>query len=338
MNRVTIEDVAKRAGVSKSTVSQILNKKRRSVPETEERVMQAVKELGYRPSLVARSLTSKRTQTAALLISDVSNPFYPDVILGVEEIAFAEDYSIFLCNTNYDLERGLKLVQSLVDKSVDGILFMSSSMSLEMVQEAVENQIQAVVLDWEDSNLQELASTIKINFESGIQQAIRHLVESGHQRIAHISGPLSLWTAQERKNLFLKALEQNGIDPRQAIIVEGDLRIEGGRKAFEQLSKLKPMPTAVVAANDLMALGVLWAARGAGLELPKDLSVIGLDDIDLASKVSPSLSTIALPRREIGRLAMRTLLEMIQSGKEAVKSRLTVETTFVLRQSTERIR
>ncbi|MDI6813955.1 MAG: substrate-binding domain-containing protein, partial [Desulfitobacteriaceae bacterium] len=140
------------------------------------------------------------------------------------------------------------------------------------------------------------------------------------------------------KNLFLKALEQNGLDPLKAIIIEGDLRIEGGRKAFEQLYKLTPMPTAVVAANDLMALGVLWAARGAGLELPKDLSVIGLDDIDLASKVSPSLSTIALPRREIGRLAMQTLLEMIQAGKEAVKSRLTVDTTFVLRQSTERIR
>ncbi len=338
MNRVTINEVAKRAGVSKSTVSHVLNKTRAVEEPTRQKVLKAVEELGYRPSLVARSLKSKRTNTAGLLISDVSNPFYPDVILGVEEVAFTEDYSIFLCNTNYDLERGLKLVQSLVDKSVDGIMFMSSSMSMEMVQEAVENRIKVVVLDWEESNLQEMASTITINFEIGIQQAIRHLVESGHRRIAHISGPLNLWTARVRKNAFLKALEQSGVDPSQAVIIEGDLRIEGGRKAFEQLIKLTPRPTAVVAANDLTALGVIWAARNAGLDLPKDLSVVGLDDIDLASKVSPSLSTIALPRREIGRLAMRTLLEMIAQGKDAEKSRLTVDTTFVLRQSTERVR
>ncbi|PWH15764.1 MAG: LacI family transcriptional regulator [Anaerolineae bacterium] len=337
MNRVTIKDVANRAGVSKTTVSHVLNKTRPVQEETRQKVIKAIEELGYRPSQVARSLISKRTKTAGLLISDVSNPFYPDVILGVEEIAFAEDYSIFLCNTNYDLERGLKLVQSLVDKSVDGILFMSSSMSLEMVQEAVENQIHAVVLDWEDNNLEELASTITINFESGIQQAVRHLVEIGHKQIAHISGPLNLWTAQVRKNIFLKALERNGLDASQAVIIEGDLRIEGGRKAFEQLSQLNPRPTAVVAANDLMALGVLWAARNAGLDLPRDLSVIGLDDIDLASKVSPSLSTVALPRREIGKQAMRLLLDMISQGKQATKSRVMVDTTFVLRQSTQRI-
>ena len=337
MNRVTIKDVANRAGVSKSTVSHVLNKTRAVEEATRQKVLSAVEELGYRPSQVARSLISKRTKTAGLLISDVSNPFYPDVILGVEEIAFANDYSIFLCNTNYDLERGLKLVQSLVDKSVDGILFMSSSMSLQMVQEAVENRIHAVVLDWEENNLEELASTITINFESGIQQAVRHLIELGHQRIAHISGPLNLWTAQVRKNAFLKALEQNGVCASQAIIIEGDLRIEGGRKAFEQLYQLNPRPSAVLAANDLMALGVLWAARNAGLDLPRDLAVVGLDEIDLASKVSPSLSTVALPRREIGKMAMRLLLEMIGEGKEATKSRLTVDTTFVLRQSTQRV-
>lgn len=337
MNRVTIKDVAIQAGVSQSTVSHVLNKTRVVEEATRQKVLRAVEELGYRPSQVARSLISKRTKTAGLLISDVSNPFYPDVILGVEEVAFANDYSIFLCNTNYDLERGLKLVQSLVDKSVDGILFMSSSMSLQMVQEAVENRIQAVVLDWEENNLEELASTITINFQSGFQQAVRHLIEIGHRQIAHISGPLSLWTAQVRKNAFLKALEQNGLDASQAIIIEGDLRIEGGRKAFEQLYHLNPRPSAVLAANDLMALGVLWAARNAGLDLPSDLSVVGLDDIDLASKVSPSLSTVALPRREIGRTAMRLLLEMIREGKEATKSRLTIDTTFVLRQSTQRV-
>lgn len=334
MNRITIKDVANLAGVSKTTVSHVLNQTRFVQEETRQRVLKAIEELGYRPSSIARSLVSKRTKTIGLLISDVGNPFYPDVILGVEEVALANDYSIFLCNTNYDLQRALKYIHTIIDKSVDGVLFMSSSMTLEMVEEVTRHQIHAVVLDWGAMNLEEMASTITINFEAGIQQAIQHLVEIGHRYIAHVSGPLNLWTAQVRRDAFLRALQKFGLDRDNAVVIEGDLRIEGGRKALDELMKLNPRPTAVFTANDLMALGLIWSARNYQLNLPADLSVVGLDDIDLSSKVTPPLSTVAMPRNEIGKMAMKMLLDLIESGDSGRKQKVSVDTTFILRQST----
>ncbi|MDD2695890.1 MAG: LacI family DNA-binding transcriptional regulator [Anaerolineales bacterium] len=334
MKRVTINDVATTAGVSKSTVSHVINKTRFVEEATRQKVLAAIASLEYRPSNIARSLVSKRTKTAGLLISDVGNPFYSEVILGAEEVAMLNDYSIFLCNTSYDLERGMKYIHSLIDKSVDGLLFMSSSMSLEMVEEVVKNQIQAVVFDWEDVHLDNLAATITINFREGIREAVRHLVESGHREISHISGPLDLWTAQVRRDAFLDSLREYGLDPKRSVVIEGDLRIEGGRNAFEQLIQIKPRPTAVFAANDLMALGVLWAARNYGFNLPEQLSVVGLDDIDLASKVTPALTTVALPRYDMGKLAMKTLLDMIEKPTEKNGGKLEVATRLIVRQST----
>lgn len=334
MKRVTITDVANSAGVSKSTVSHVINKTRFVEEATRQKVLAAIDSLGYRPSNIARSLVSKRTKTAGLLISDVGNPFYSEVILGAEEVAMQNDYSIFLCNTSYDLERGMRYIHSLIDRSVDGLLFMSSRMSLEMVEEVIKNQIQAVIFDWEDAHLDDQAATITIDFREGIREAVRHLVELGHREISHVSGPLNLWTAQVRRDAFLDSLRECGLDPKRSVIVEGDLRIEGGRNAFEQLIHRTPRPTAVFAANDLMALGVLWAARNYGLELPAQLSVVGLDDIDLASKVTPTLTTVALPRYEMGKQAMKTLLTMIEKPSEFSGGKLEIATRLIIRQST----
>jgi len=334
MKRITITDVAKRAGVSKSTVSHVLNQTRFVEEETRRKVSTTIEELGYRPSNIARSLVSKRTKTAGLLISDVGNPFYPDVIRGVEEVALSHGYSIFLCNTNYDLVRSMEFIRSLIEKSVDGILFMSSSMSMEMVEEAIQNQIQAVVLDWGVSQVEDLTGTIRINFTEGIRQAIQHLVELGHTQIAHVSGPLDLWTAQARRDTFLVSLRENGVNPDQALIIEGNLRIEGGRRAFEQLIHASPRPTAVFAANDLTALGIVWAARNYGLNLPEQLSIIGLDNIELASEVNPTLTTVALPRNEMGKLAMKLLLDLIENPEVVDGHKLEVATQLIIRQST----
>ncbi|OGO30688.1 MAG: hypothetical protein A2Z16_15330 [Chloroflexi bacterium RBG_16_54_18] len=331
--RVTITDVAHEAGVSKSTVSHVINHTRFVEPETSQKVISAIDLLGYRPSGIARSLVSKRTRTAGLLISDVGNPFYHEVIMGVEDIALANDYSVFLCNTSYDLDRGMKFIQSLIDKSVDGVLFMTSVLSFEMVQEVTKNQIKAVVLDWGNSHINELASTVTIDFKEGINQAVAHLVKLGHSRIAHVSGPLHLWTSQVRKEAFQEALCHQGLDPNEAVIIEGNLRIEGGTMAFGELSRYRQLPTAIIAANDLTALGILWEARNAGLRLPEDLSIIGLDDIDLASKVTPALTTIAIPRFEAGQLAMQIMLNMLGSPSFQVFSQR-IPTRLVLRDST----
>lgn len=333
MKRITIKDVALRSGVSKSTVSHVINQTRFVEEHTKQRVLKAIRELNYRPSSIARSLVSQRTGTAGLLISDVGNPFYHDVIRGVEEVALANGYSIFLCNTGYDSHRGMKYIHSLVDRLVDGIMFMSSAMNIDMVREVHTNSIQSVVLDWGGTNVSEMAATITIDFDAGICDAVQHLVELGHERIALAGGPSNLWTAKIREQAFLNAITVCQPTVEGAILPEGNLRIEGGHQAFEALERLTPRPTAVIAANDLTALGIMWAARNAGYRLPDELSIIGLDNIDLASRVTPTLTTIALPRYEIGRLAMNNLLTLIREPAKP-KTHQTVATRLLVREST----
>ena len=333
MKRVTIKDVALRSGVSKSTVSHVINQTRFVEDHTKQKVLQAIRDLNYRPSSIARSLVSQRTGTAGLLISDVGNPFYHDVILGVEEVALANGYSIFLCNTGYDLDRGMKYIHSLVDRLVDGVLFMSSAMNLDMLKEVHTNSIQSVVLDWGGTNASEMAATITIDFNTGICEAIHHLIELGHERIALAGGPGILWTARIRERAFLDAITACQPAIEGIILSEGNLRIEGGYQAFEELSRFAPRPTAVIAANDLTALGIMWAARNAGYQLPEELSIIWLDDIDLASRVAPTLTTIAMPRYEIGKLAMSNLLALIREPSQPKTDRI-VATHLIVREST----
>lgn len=338
MSQTTITDVANTAGVSKSTVSRVLNGTAEYMREdTRQRVLEAIAELSYRPSSVARSLVSKRTLTAGILVSDVGNPFYPEVIHGVEDVALGRGYDIFLCNTNYDLERGKQCIRSLADKQVDGVLIMSSSMSDEWVQELVKNNIPAIVLDWPAQTGEGVIGNININFEPGIRAVVDHLVEIGHRHFAHISGPQHLWTTRLRQDAFLKSVAAHGIDPEMVVIVEGDLHIEGGRQGLAQLLTTRPHPTAVFTANDLMAVGVVRAARAYNLRVPEDLSVVGLDDIWLVADMEPPLTTVVLPRYEIGQMAMQMLLEVLQDSKKfppgSVYSRQ-VETHLVIRRST----
>jgi LacI family transcriptional regulator len=335
--RVTMREVAERAGVSKSTVSHVINETRFVEEATKQRVLQAIKDLDYRPSKVARGLAVRQTHTAGLLISDVGNPFYHQVILGVEDTALANDYSVFLFNASYDLDRSMKYILSMIDRRVDGVMFMSSRMSIELVNQLEKHQIPAVVLDWEATQIEGVAG-ISYDFESGIQQAVDHLIELGHTQFAHVSGPLDLWTVRARQNTFLAALQCHGIHHSNVTIVEGNLRIGGGRKALQQLLKTSPRPTAVFAANDLTALGLMWEARDYGLQIPNDLSVIGLDDIALASEITPTLTTIALPCYHIGCLATNMLLELIRARDNTASGELSlhqvVQTKLVIRQST----
>lgn len=333
MKRVTIKDVALRSGVSKSTVSHVINQTRFVEEHTKQKVLKAIQALNYRPSSIARSLVSQRTETAGLLISDVGNPFYHDVIRGVEEVALANGYSIFLCNTGYDVNLGVKFIRSLIDRLVDGIMFMSSNLNIEMIQEVHSNMVQSVVLDWGGMNVSKLAATITIDFSNGINEAVQHLASLGHKRIAFASGPTSLWTAKIRNQAFLNAVEICQVAIDAVVLPGGNLQIEGGYQAFDELSKITPRPSAVIAANDLTALGIMWAARNAGFKLPEDLSIVGLDDIDLASRVTPALTTIALPRIEIGRLAMQDLLSQIREPSQP-KTNHSMTTRLVVREST----
>jgi LacI family transcriptional regulator len=339
MSRPTIADVARLAGVSKSTVSRVLNENMHYMrPETRERVAQAISVLGYNPSSVARSLISKRTHAVGLLVSDISNPFYADVIHGVEDVAIARGYDVFLCNTNYDVKRGAAYARSLVAKQVDGVIIMTSNVSDEWMQDLVRCQVPVVILDWDTRCLPGgVMRSILIDFDAGIQAAVDHLLSLGHRRLAHVSGPLRYPTSRQRLDSFLHALSRRGIDPASVTAIEGNLRIDGGVSALQKIMAMPNRPTAVFTANDLMALGMIWSAAGKGIQIPEDLSVIGLDDISLAGDIHPPLTTVSLPRYEIGRLAMNMLLEV--QNDPAILDRLpdrhcTVQSGFSVRKTT----
>jgi DNA-binding LacI/PurR family transcriptional regulator len=259
------------------------------------------------------------------------------VIHGAEDVAIAHGYGLFLCNTNYDLQRGWAYVQSLADKQVDGVLIMSSSMSDEWLLELARHQIPTVVVDWDVRQV--VTSTLRVitqDFGTGIREAVDHLVALGHRRLAHVSGPLDLETSRIRRDAFLDAAAAQGIDPTQVQVVEGNLRTDGGRRALAQLLELAVPPTAVFAANDLTAIGIIWAVRDCGLRVPEDLSVVGLDNIQLSAEITPPLTTVALQRYELGSMAMQMLLDLRSSTESNPEcpSRSEMVSHLVIRQST----
>ncbi len=339
--RTTMSDVARRAGVSKSTVSHVINQTRFVSPQTTLLVREAIEELEFRPSQLARSLSARHTNTIGLLISDIDNPFYPQVIKGVEEIALSVSYNVFLANVGYDTQRIINSTQSMLDRQIDGVICMSTRFPPELIAQLAAENLPSVFLDWQPpahSLRSDNFATIQVDFETGIKQAVDHLISLGHRQFAHISGPQDAWTSQDRQQTFLTALREQGIPPNDVCIVEGNLQIDGGRAALENILEAPTIPSAVFCANDLSALGFLWEARQKGFSVPEDFSLIGLDDIPLSSQISPGLTTIALPIREIGKEAMCTLLNMISEPWSGEKSARPIPahipTKLIVREST----
>ncbi|GLH71746.1 LacI family transcriptional regulator [Geothrix limicola] len=333
----TITDVAEEAGVSRSTVSRVLSGSDAPIkPATREKVLEVVAKLGFRPNAVARSLSGKRTYTVGVLVSDIGNPFYADVIKGVEDAGLPEGYNLFLGNTNFDLERGTTLIHSLIDRRVDGVIILFSRTSKEWLTTLAGHNIPVTVVD-PDASLPTLESvSIKVDFRPGIRAAVEHLVGLGHWRFAHVSGPLDLQTSRHRRDVFLEELAARGIKPSHIQCEEGDFHIEGGREAARRLFDRKTWPTAIFTANDLMALGVLGEAHARDLRVPQDLSVIGLDDIWPAAHSTPPLSTVAMPRYQIGFQAMSRLMKHLKEAKPKRKSsqEISLATQLVIREST----
>jgi LacI family transcriptional regulator len=339
MARLTIADVARAAGVSKSTVSRVLNGGEPHLrDETRARVMQAITALEYRPSQLARSLALKRSQTLGLLISDISDPFYGEIILGMEDIALADGYDLFLCNTMYDTERGMRFVRSLIDKQVDGVLVVTTSLDDGFVEELIRHQIPFVALDWPAEVVKGRAGIVTVDFEQGIGAAVEHLVQLGHRSMALVNGPAHLRTSLRKHAAFFAALSAHSLDGLAAVVEARNMRIEDGRQAFHTVwNGSDRRPTAIVAANDMLAIGVQWAARNEGVALPQALSIVGFGDMPLASQISLPLTTIALARYELGAIMMRMLLDLLPAGvgdwPGSTPCKL-IETQLVVRKST----
>lgn len=343
MTRSTIADVARAAGVSKSTVSRVLTGSEPYMrAETRARVMRAIALLDYRPSQVERSLALKRSQTIGLLISDISDPFYAEIILGMESVAVAHGYDLFLCNTMYDTARGMRFVRSLADKQVDGVVVVTTSLEDTFVEELVRHQIPFVALDWPAEVVKGRAGVITVDFETGIAAAVAHLAHLRHRSIALVNGPPHLRTSHRKQAAFVAALAVHGLADRAAVVEVKNMRIDEGRQSFHTLwSRPERRPTAVLAANDMLAIGVQWAARNAGIPLPDALSIIGFGDMPLAAQISLPLTTIALARYELGTNLMCMLLDLLQrdvdgdmnDGSNSIPIKQ-VETQLVVRKST----
>lgn len=326
-----MRDVAEHAGVSATTVSHVINETRLVSDELRERVLAAIDELDYRPNHLARSLRRGRTHTIGMIIPTGINPYFAEIAQGVEETSFEEGYSVILCNSKGSPDKARTYADVLVEKQVDGILLVSVELSVEGIRTLQAQQVPLVVVNRDISGSR--TDSVLVDQAHGSYLGTRHLTGQGHRRVACITGPSDLTPSAERIAGYRQGLAEAGVPVDESLILESSLDFEGGYEAACQLIPMARSPTAVVAGNDLMALGTIRAAREMGRRVPEDLSVVGYDDVILASYSIPPLTTIAQPRHEIGVLAATLLLERMRDPDLPPRQR-SLDVSLVVRQST----
>ncbi len=329
----TLRDVARRAGVSIATVSYVLNGTRSVSPEVEARVREAVRALQYRPNRLARGLRRKCTHVIGLVVPDSANPFFAEIARGLEDLSFAHDHSVILCNSDGDPAKEQRYLGVLIEQQVDGIALVSVRSTPAHLSMLRQRGIPFVVVDRDLPGL-EADCVLADNFQGGYL-ATRHLLERRHRRIACITGPSELTPSADRVRGYRKALEEAGIRPPEVWVRRGDFRAESGYEAARFFLGLpaEVRPTAIFACNDLMAIGAMRAIGEAGLSIPDDIALVGFDDILLASYVIPPLTTVAQPTYEMGRMAGDLLLRRL-GEPDRPPARLILPVRLVVRQST----
>ncbi|HSL31687.1 MAG TPA: LacI family DNA-binding transcriptional regulator [Anaerolineales bacterium] len=328
----TIREVAESAGVSYATVSHVINNTRVVSQETRERVLAAMSALNYRPNALARSLRQGKTNTMGLVLPDSANPFFAEISRSIEDEAFKKGYSVFLCNTELDLERELFYVDVLSKKQVDGIIFVAAGDQADSLDYLVHRNLPVVMIDRDVPNVD--VDAVLTDHQLGGFLATRHLLELGHTRIACIAGPSSITPSAERIIGYRNALEQAGLAYDENLVLRGDYHAQSGLEITHAILQMKPRPTAIFALNDLMALGALRAAAEAGCSVPGDLAIVGYDDLELAHFTNPPLTTIAQPKKEIGAQAVRLLIDRM-SQKSSPPRRLVLPPELIIRRSTQ---
>jgi len=331
---MNIRAVAKLANVSTATVSRTINDPSKVSPGTAERVRQAIESTNFYPNTNARALGSGRSNLYGLIISDITNPFFPELVKAFEDIAVEHGQEVLIANTNYDPERIKVCVIRMLQRKVDGVAIMTSEMEEDLVRVFSKRQIPLVFLDL--GTPAPGVNCIRINYPLGVELAVSHLVGLGHRKIAFLSGPLALKSARARLEAFGASRARHRLKIDARMIQESNHRIDGGHEAMKRILSSGARPTAVFASNDMTAIGAMGAIAGFGLRVPHDISVIGFDDIQLSAFTIPPLTTVRLSRLEIAERAFHTLLDA-WVGKDAKPSKgqeHLVTPTLVLRQST----
>jgi LacI family transcriptional regulator len=330
----SMRDVARAAGVSTATVSHVINNTRFVSEEVRARVRAAIERCGYYPNAHARTLASGRSQIIGLLVSDISNPFFPELVMAIETAAFERGYDVVLSNTNYDPGRTSHYVRRFIERKVAGVALMTSELDASLINELARREVSVVFLDLGEPG--ECMNNLSVDYRAGIEEAVRHLVALGHRDAAFISGPAHLRSAARRLEAFRHSMRAH-LPEARARVCRGDFKLEGGRAAARELLDGGDLPSAVIAANDLMALGAMAEFHAAGLDIPEDVSVVGFDDIAFASLAQPPLTTVCLPRAELGRRAVEALMMTVEHP-ESRGVEFDIPTYLIVRGSTARAR
>jgi len=332
--RVTLRDVARRVGVHPSTVSRALNPATSGLltKEIARRVARAAAVLGYRLNPIAYSLKTNRSRTVGMLVPDITNPVFPPIIRGVEDALAEAGYTAILANTDNDAERERVIVENMFARRVDGLILATARRRDPVVERCIAEEVPAVLIN---RSVDSGAVSSVVNDDAfGIQLLVRHLIDRRHTRIAHLAGPQTLSTGHARHRAFLSEMKASGLrgESRRVVLCAAFSEQEG-RRAFLELWRRDRSFTAVVAANDLLALGCYDAARELGLRVPEDVAVTGFNDMPFLDKLQPPLTTVRIPHYRMGAEAARTLLARVHD-RQAPVEHLTLRPELVVRGST----
>jgi len=330
---MNIREIAKRAKVSTATVSRTINRLPTVQPLLAKRVWKVVEELGYFPNTQARALVSGRSRIFGLIVSEITNPFFPEIVHVFEETAVANNYEILLTSTVHDPNRMKLAVRRMLEHRVEGVAIMTFGMEESLLDDLKLRNIPLVFVDVGPQRPH--VSNIRIDYLHGIRQAVQHLAALRHERIGFITGPLALKSATARREAFVQSMNEIGLTVESQLIVEGNHTLESGEAAFGKLVSLRSRPTAVLCSNDMTAMGVMRKSYAEKIAVPGELSVIGFDNIRISQYILPPLTTIEMSQAELGRLAFQSLLNDVQSKTPSPKgTEYVLKTNLVLREST----
>jgi len=333
--RVSIKDIAKAAGVSHSTVSRALSDSSLVSDETKARVQRLAREMGYSPNALARSLVTRQTHTVGVVVTTIADPFIAEVVQGIEATAHDHGFTSILCNSGAEPEREIAAVEMLRSKRVDGVIVTSSRVGALYLEHLERIGVPIVLINNHNEQRGRYTFTVTVDNRHGGYLATQHLIELEHRRIAYVTAPADHSSDLDRMTGYRQALGQAGIEPDARLIIPGNGRADGGERALEALLALDDRPSGVFCYNDMTAIGLIHAARRAGLSVPVDLAVVGFDDIPFATYFYPPLTTVAQPKVEMGQRAMNMALSLMTADQEGEPlSNIVVQGKLVVRAST----
>jgi LacI family transcriptional regulator, galactose operon repressor len=325
-----IREIARRAKVSTATVSRAINRVPTVHPQLSKKVWKVVDELGYYPNTQARALVLGRSRIFGLVVSEITNPFFPEIVQTFENLAVENNYEILLTSTVHDPKRMESSVRRMIERRVDGVAILTFGMGESLIEYLRGRKVPLVFVDV-GPDVPGVAN-IRINYLNGIRQAVQHLAAMRHTRIAFISGPQQSNSSIARCQAFKTAMGEIGLFPE--LIIIGDHRMEGGMKAFHELHALADPPTAVLCSNDMTAIGVMREAYEQNVRIPQGLSVVGFDDIRLTEFTIPPLTTVQMSQKELAKIAFRALLNEVDQVQGEQCHTYELVTSLVLRRST----